>query len=234
MKENTNNLTGSERVSTKINSFLATHFKLVIGVCVAIVVAVAAVAIVLTSIADKKAASFDMLLEAETAYNTLSLMDQADADYQATLDDFTSRADALVAEGLDAYPGAKAQYLLADKAYADGDYQKAADLYLAVAEAQSSTYLGQLCTMNAAACYDSLSDNAKAFELYNSIFETYGEESPFAPKALYNVARIYEAQGNMDLAAATLEQLTGLFLESATGNGSEYAKLAQARLISIQ
>ena len=201
-------LTGSEKVSNSLNAFLAKHTKLVIAVFVAVIVIISALAIILTSISSSD-------------------------EYAAALGSFRSNAESLVALGLDTYPGAKAQYLLADYAYENGEYQEAADLYMQIADAMSDTYLAQLCLMNAAACYDNLGSSSEALALYNRVFDTYGEETAFAPKALYNAARIYEEQGNRDLAVATLEQLTGLYLETATGSASEYAKLAEAQLLSM-
>ena len=226
-------LTGSEKVSNSLNAFLAKHTKLVIAVFVAVIVIISALAIILTSMQNKKEAQFDLLLDTEAGYSSLALMDSSSDEYAAALGSFRSNAESLVALGLDTYPGAKAQYLLADYAYENGEYQEAADLYMQIADAMSDTYLAQLCLMNAAACYDNLGSSSEALTLYNRVFDTYGEETAFAPKALYNAARIYEEQGNRDLAVATLEQLTGLYLETATGGASEYAKLAEAQLLSM-
>ena len=184
-----NKLTSSQKVSNSLTSFLTNHAKLIVVIFVVIIVVAVALAIVLTSLESKRDAQFNLLLDAETEYSSLALMDSSTAEYASTLESFNAKADELVALGLDTYPGAKAQYLLADAAY--------------------------------------------ELALYNRVFDTYGEESAFAPKALYNVARIYEAEGNTDLSVATLEQLTGLYLETATGSASEYARLAEAHLISM-
>ena len=226
-------LTSSEKVSNSLNAFLAKHAKLVIALFVAVIVIVAALAIILTTLQDRKDAQFDMLLDAETEYGSLALMDSGSEEYASALESFRSNAESLVSLGVDTYPGAKAQYLLADHAYENGQYQEAADMYMAIADAMSDTYFAELCLMNAAACYDNLGSGDEALALYNRVFDTYGEDSAFAPKALYNAARIYGEQGNADLARATLEQLTGLYTDTATGSASEYARLAAAQLISM-
>lgn len=228
-----NKLTSSQKVSNSLTSFLTNHAKLIVVIFVVIIVVAVALAIVLTSLESKRDAQFNLLLDAETEYSSLALMDSSTAEYASTLESFNAKADELVALGLDTYPGAKAQYLLADAAYENGNYQEAADMYLSIADAMSDSYMAQLCIMDAAACYDNLGNNTEALALYNRVFDTYGEESAFAPKALYNAARIYETEGNTDLAVATLEQLTGLYLETATGSASEYARLAEAHLISM-
>ena len=103
-----------------------------------------------------------------------------------------------------------------------------------MAAAQSETYLGQLALMNEAASYENLGNQERALELYNEVFDTYGQTSPYAPKALFNAARLYEALGDTDLARATYEQLTGLYLSPDNGGQpSEYARMAEAYLVTM-
>ena len=228
-----NKLTSSQKVSNSLTSFLTNHAKLIVVIFVVIIVVAVALAIVLTSLESKRDARFNLLLDAETEYSSLALMDSSTAEYASTLESFNAKADELVALGLDTYPGAKAQYLLADAAYENGNYQEAADMYLSIADAMSDSYMAQLCIMNAAACYDNLGNQAKALELYNYVFDTYGTDSAYAPKALFNAGRLYEAMGETDLAKASFEQLTGLYLVTDTGAVSEYARLAESHLITM-
>ena len=136
-------------------------------------------------------------------------------------------------ECLDEYPGAKAMYLLADLAYGEQDYQAAADYYAQIAAAQGATYLASLCNMNEAACYENLGDQEAALQLYRHVVDTYGDSGVFAPKAMFSIGRIYDAQGNADLAQAEFETLTGLYLVPENGGTpSEYARMAEAYLIN--
>ena len=234
MKEKEVNLTASQKISDKLNSFIGAHAKMIIGIFAVVIILVIVLAVALTMSQNASEKKFNDLADLETEYSSLSVMSSEDEGYQNAAASFRTAAEALIASSsLDEYPGAKAELMLADIAYAEENYQEAADMYRAVADAQSDTYLGELAIMNEAACYDNLGNNTEALALYNRVFDTYGDESAFAPKALYNAARIYEAEGNTDLAVATLEQLTGLYLETATGSASEYARLAEAHLISM-
>ena len=191
-------------------------------------------AVALTMMQSASEKKFNDLLDLEAQYSSLSLMSSDDEAYQSTADEFIKSADALIASSsLKEYPGAKAELLLADLAFSQENYQEAADHYRAVADAQSGSYLAEVAIMNEAACYDNLGDQAKALELYNYVFDTFGTDSAYAPKALFNAGRLYEAMGDTELAKASFEQLTGLYLMTESGTVSEYARLAQSHLVTM-
>ena len=234
MKEKEVNLTASQKISDKLNSFIGAHAKMIIGVFAVVIILVIVLAVALTMSQNASEKKFNGLADLETEYSSLSVMSSEDEGYQNAAASFRTAAEALIASSsLDEYPGAKAELMLADIAYAEENYQEAADMYRAVADAQSDTYLGELAIMNEAACYDNLGNQAKALELYNYVFDTYGTDSAYAPKALFNAGRLYEAMGETDLAKASFEQLTGLYLVTDTGAVSEYARLAESHLITM-
>ncbi len=234
MKEKEVNLTASQKISDKLNGFIGAHAKLIVGIFVLIIVLVIVLAVALTMVQSASDKKFNDLADLETQFSSLSVMSADDEAYQNTVDGFRTAAEALIASSsLDEYPGAKAELMLADIAFAEEDYQAAADMYRAVADAQSGTYLAELAIMNEAASYDNLGDQEKALELYNYVFDTFGTDSAYAPKALFNAGRLYEALGETDLAKASFEQLTGLYLVTDNGAVSEYARLAQSHLITM-
>lgn len=234
MKEKEVNLTASQKISSKLNDFIGRHAKLLVAIAALVIVLIIVLAVALTVMQSASEKKFNSLLDLEAQYSSLSLMSADDEAYQSTADGFIKSADALIASSsLDEYPGAKAELLLADLAFSQENYQEAADHYRAVADAQSGSYLAEVAIMNEAACYDNLGDQAKALELYNYVFDTFGTDSAYAPKALFNAGRLYEAMGETGLAKASFEQLTGLYLMTENGTVSEYARLAQSHLISM-
>ncbi len=234
MKEKEVNLTASQKISSKLNDFIGRHAKLLVAIAALVIVLIIVLAVALTVMQSASEKKFNSLLDLEAQYSSLSLMSADDEAYQSTADEFIKSADALIASSsLDEYPGAKAELLLADLAFSQENYQEAADHYRAVADAQSGSYLAEVAIMNEAACYDNLGDQAKALELYNYVFDTFGTDSAYAPKALFNAGRLYEAMGETELAKASFEQLTGLYLMTENGTVSEYARLAQSHLISM-
>ena len=234
MKEKEVNLTASQKISSKLNDFIGRHAKLLVAIAALVIVLIIVLAVALTVMQSASEKKFNSLLDLEAQYSSLSLMSSDDEAYQSTADEFIKSADALIASSsLDEYPGAKAELLLADLAFSQENYQEAADHYRAVADAQSGSYLAEVAIMNEAACYDNLGDQAKALELYNYVFDTFGTDSAYAPKALFNAGRLYEAMGDTELAKASFEQLTGLYLMTESGTVSEYARLAQSHLVTM-
>ena len=234
MKEKEVNLTASQKISSKLNDFIGRHAKLLVAIAALVIVLIIVLAVALTMMQSASEKKFNDLLDLEVQYSSLSLMSSDDEAYQSTADEFIKSADALIASSsLKEYPGAKAELLLADLAFSQENYQEAADHYRAVADAQSGSYLAEVAIMNEAACYDNLGDQAKALELYNYVFDTFGTDSAYAPKALFNAGRLYEAMGDTELAKASFEQLTGLYLMTESGTVSEYARLAQSHLVTM-
>ena len=234
MKEKEVNLTTSQKISSKLNDFIGRHAKLLVAIAALVIVLIIVLAVALTMMQSASEKKFNDLLDLEAQYSSLSLMSSDDEAYQSTADEFIKSADALIASSsLKEYPGAKAELLLADLAFSQENYQEAADHYRAVADAQSGSYLAEVAIMNEAACYDNLGDQAKALELYNYVFDTFGTDSAYAPKALFNAGRLYEAMGDTELAKASFEQLTGLYLMTESGTVSEYARLAQSHLVTM-
>lgn len=234
MKEKEVNLTASQKISSKLNDFIGRHAKLLVVIAALVIVLIIVLAVALTMMQSASEKKFNDLLDLEAQYSSLSLMSADDEAYQSTADEFIKSADALIASSsLKEYPGAKAELLLADLAFSQENYQEAADHYRAVADAQSGSYLAEVAIMNEAACYDNLGDQAKALELYNYVFDTFGTDSAYAPKALFNAGRLYEAMGDTELAKASFEQLTGLYLMTESGTVSEYARLAQSHLVTM-
>ena len=234
MKEKEVNLTASQKISSKLNDFIGRHAKLLVAIAALVIVLIIVLAVALTVMQSASEKKFNSLLDLEAQYSSLSLMSADDEAYQSTADEFIKSADALIASSsLKEYPGAKAELLLADLAFSQENYQEAADHYRAVADAQSGSYLAEVAIMNEAACYDNLGDQAKALELYNYVFDTFGTDSAYAPKALFNAGRLYEAMGETELAKASFEQLTGLYLMTESGTVSEYARLAQSHLVTM-
>ena len=222
------------QVEDKLNSFIGRNSKLILGIGIALIVVIIALCIALVTVQSTTNKRFDAVTVLESDYNALLMMDPESAEYADSSASFRTSAESLASDaGLDTYPGAKAMYLLAELAFADQDYQSAADYYAQIAEAQNDTYFAPLCKMNEAVCYENLGDADTALELYRNVIETYGDYGAYAPKAMFSIGRIYDSQGEKALAQAEFETLTGLYLVPENGGiPSEYARMAEAYLIN--
>lgn len=213
--------TKTEHVASQTNQWIGKNAKILIGVGVGVIVVLLALLIVLSVVDNKKERSFEALLVLETSYSKLEEVGD---------DQFITECQALISDnGLSSYPGAKAALYLADVSYDNGDYSTALDWYNKVAEAQSKTYLYQVAMMNSAAANEMLDNTGAALDIYNTLWESFGKNGLYGSRALFNAARLYEAQGNKELAKATYEQLVGEYEPLQ----SEYAALAKTRLAQL-
>ena len=101
-----------------------------------------------------------------------------------------------------------------------GDYANAQSTFEQAYNLNKDIFLASEALVNAAACADAQENTARALELYNQVYNDY-PESGVAPKALFNVARIYYQMGNIQLAQATFAQVADYYANS------EYGKLAK-------
>lgn len=230
MKKNkTEEITSSEKLAAKTESFFANNAKLISIICIAIIVVVIAVAIASVVINNNKESNAEAAYDLEVAYFNIASMDESAADYQSSVDSFLADADALIAKGGTSYPVLKAEYLKGLYYYSNEDYSNALASFEDVASKSNGTYLGSLSLANAAAAAENNGDQSTALEYYNRIWDDYGKDAAESPKALFNVARIYEEQGDSELARATYQQLVDQYVDSQ----SEYAKLAAARIVVL-
>lgn len=226
VKNTEDQLTSSERIAMKTEGFFAKHAKLlaITGIVVILIVVIALVATMIVNNNAEK--DFTAVAQLEEAYNNLLVLDSASDEYKSASEAFLADADALISKKGNSYPVLKANYLKGLYYVELENWADAQSAFEAVATEAGTTYLASLSYMNAAACAENNGDQSKALEYYNRVGD-FGVDVPEAPKALFNVARIYEEQGDTELAKATFQQLIDQFAVS------EYAKMASARIVTL-
>ncbi len=210
-------------VENKLSSFLNNNLKtigIVAGVIIVVVIIIAIVNGVTNNTTNK---NFDALDKAQTQYTTV-ISNPDSESYDADLAQAVTDLEAL--ENADGYVGYKATYLLGINAFNAEDYQVALDYFLEVKESAKNTYLGSLSLSNAAVCAEQLGQDAKAIEYCQELIDTYSNDAAESPRAMFTLGRLYEAQGNSDLAQGQFQQLADQF------PNSEYGKLAQNSLLN--
>lgn len=208
---------------SRISAFLDKNLKIIGIVSAAIIIVVIIIAIVNASINKKALSNFDALDKAQSAYTTV--MSNPDSEtYDGDLASAVSQFEALV--DVDGYVGNKAQYLLAINSFNNEDYQVALDGFLSVKESAKNTYLGSLSLMNAAVCAEQLDQDSKVIEYCQELIDVYSNEAAETPKAMFTLARLYEKQGNSELAQGQFQQLADQF------PNSEYGKIAKNSLLN--
>lgn len=228
-KDKNKSLTSSEKLAAKTEGFFSKNYRLLIIILCIIVVALVALgawSIVSRNTNERIATA---VYDLESNYNSLLLMDDTSAEYSSASSQLVSDAEAIIAEAkAGEYASLKANFILGLYYFDQGDYENARSCFETVANQGQGTYFGSLGLANAAASSENAGDQNGALELYNRIWDEYGTEAAESPKALFNAARIYEEQGDTELAIATYSQLADQFYSS------EYAQLASARLIVLE
>ena len=221
--------TASGKIASNFNMFLIAKKRILIGIAVALVVIVIGLWIGLTvaeNRADSMQLSIDNLQDTYSEWNFLE--DKTTSEAKEMKDSLVTDLTDLADKSGDSYPVLKATYLLGLIAYDGGEYDQALAHFLEVAKKGEGTYLESLSLYNAGVVSEQLGNTDKALEYYQTIYDTFGSDAAESAKALFSVARLQEAKGDVELARAVLQQLADEF------PSSEYAKLAQTRLVTLR
>jgi len=138
--------------------------------------------------------------------------------------DKTSEADALI-EKLKKFAGSKKGFasgkawsIIAQIYSAREDWTKAEEAWLHTASAGEKTYLGPIAFFNAAVAAEEQGKKQQAIDYFNKSI-SHNFEFPDAPRAQFNIGRIYEQLGN---SAEALEAYRAVLInwswESNSGN----------------
>ncbi|MGD1822654.1 MAG: tetratricopeptide repeat protein [Pleomorphochaeta sp.] len=221
---NNDNLNNEDKViESRLSTFLNNNSKIIGILAIVIVVVVVAIGIINATMNKRALANFDALDSAQTAYSTV-ISNQESETYDTDLVQAVSQIEEL--QSISGYVGNKATYLLAINEYNNENYQAALDYFLEVKENAKNTYLGSLSLSNAAVCAEQLNQETKVIEYCQELIDTYSNDAAETPRAMFTLARIYESQGNLDLAQGQFQQLADQF------PNSEYGKLATNSLLN--
>jgi len=214
----------TEIIENRVSTFLSKNSKFLLYILIAAVAVLIVIGIVNISAHRKEIKNFDALEIAQTEFASATSADESSETYQQDLD--KAIADLQALENEKGYVGYKASYLLALKDFSDKNYQSALDRFVEISEKASGTYMGSLALSNAAVCAEQLGDEDKTIEYCQQLIDTYGNDAAETPKTMFTLARIYEKQGNTELAKGQFQQLADQF------PNSEYGKLAKNSLLN--
>ena len=211
----------TDKLGQKFSHFVVSNKMIIIIVVAAIIVALIALGIGL-KVSDKQANSRQIAIDAlQERYNEWTSSDGGDAS------ELKNDLAALSKKRGKGYPAVKALYLQGLIAYEEEAYAEATALFLSVAERNKEGYLAPLALFNAGVSSEQLGDYLKANEYYQRVYDNYGRDAVESPRALFSLARLYEANGDIELARAMFKQLSDEF------PSSEFARLAKNRLVTL-
>ena len=215
-------VTRNEKIEQGFTKFIHTYRNLLIWIGIALIAIILVVWLTIVVVDKNKLKSQVAIDNVEQSYNNWILSEEKDTQEASSI-----KEELLVIskKGKSSYPGIKAEYLLGLISYEQKLYDDALDYFLSASERGRKSYFGSLALFNAAVTKETLNDMQGALELYQTVYDRYTFNAAESPKALFSVARIHESNGDIELAKAILQQLADEF------SHSEYAKLAEARLV---
>lgn len=211
-------------LGNKVSSFLTNNIKFLKYIALAIVVIVIIIGIVNFSLNNKAEKNIEALDVAQTQFSSAVNANPESDTYQQDLDEALAALTDLKDEK--GYVGFKSSYLLALNEFTNENYQAALESFIDISNKASGTYMGSLSLSNAAVCAEQLGDDSLVVEYCQQLIDTYGNDAAETPKTMFTLARIYEKEGNKELAQGQFQQLADQF------PNSEYGKLAQNSLLN--
>lgn len=214
-------VSNTEKLENKFSTFVGSNKKIIIIVVAALIVALIGLGIGL-KVSDKQATARQVAIDGlQEQYNEWASVEGADAT------ELKSELAALSKRGGKSYPAVKALYLQGLIAYEEEAFAEATTFFVSAAERNREGYLAPLALFNAGVSSEQLGDNLKAIEYYQRVYDNYGRSAVESPRALFSLARLYEANGDIELARAMFQQLSDEF------PSSEFARLAKNRLVTL-
>lgn len=201
-------LTAEEKMIGSVSGFFQKNRIAVIIACAVVVVGIIAAIVIVNGVSASRDKAQIRISELEQEYG--SLLGSETPDWSSLETELSSMVKG------SSYPSVKASYLLGLVYYDQEKYAEAQAAFDKAFNLNKKIYLAPMALVNAAACAEAQGDTSKALDLYNQVYNDY-QESGVAPKALFNVARIYMQQGSNQLAQATFAQVADYYPTSEYG-----------------
>ncbi|UTC65166.1 tetratricopeptide repeat protein [Treponema sp. OMZ 788] len=228
-------------LAQKINDFLVQYRKIVLGVLVCILAAVAVTIVWFVTVENSRKTS---IIGVEKVIYELEEFKREDKAKNPSAEDPADQSEKQVSEAVkgaedkaieelkalgskysSSYAGFRANTAIAEIYFQRKMYEDALKFYELAAGAVKNTYAEGVASFNAAACADELGDKEKALSYYERASKV--ENFPLIPRAIFNAGRLYEALDKKEDAVHTYNRL----LEKYPQN--EWALLAKSRIIVI-
>lgn len=209
-------------VSSKLNVFMEKNRKLIIGLFVGIIVAIAAfvvVEIVVSNAKTKNLAAIDQLTY-ELTDGSGSLEEN---ELAARRDEVLEKLIPYTKKG--GVAGVRANMLAADIEYQKKNYESALEYWENAADKDLKSYTASLALYNAGVCYEALNQLDDAAESYKLAADD--EDFVLRSHALFCYGRVLETSGKYKEAVESYKELN----EKFPGDG--WANLAKTRIISL-
>ena len=210
-------------VSSKLNAFMEKNRKLIIGLFIVVVVAIAAfivVEIVLSNAKTKNIAAVDALsFELTDGSGALE-----DAELAARRDEVLEKLIPYTKKG--GVAGVRANMLAAEIEYQKKNYETALEYWENAADKDVKAYTASLALYNAGVCYEALNQLEDAAESYE--LAAADEDFLLRSHALFSYGRVLEASGKYKEAVEAYQELNAKYPDE------DWSNLAKTRIIELK
>ncbi len=214
------------KVADILSSFLQ-RYRTHVFVAFAVVIIGGIGAIVFFEVQSRRAE--EALVRIEAAKEQYEQWQGADDETRSELEpELFAELEAIRERFSGTYGALRARYIEASIHYEAERYEEALFAFVQLADHYSDAHLAPRALLYAGFAAEELGQFGRAEELFRQIVESYGEESMEAPRALFGLARVYEAGERFEEAAEAYDQL----LEDYTG--SPWSDMARNRLIVLR
>ena len=228
-------------LAQKINDFLVQYRKIVLGILVCVLVAVAGTVIWFVTVENSRKTSVTSVEKIIYELEDFKREDRAKnpaseddgGENEKTVSEAVKEAEDKAIEELknlgskysSSYAGFRANTVIAEIYFQRKMYEDALKFYELAAKAVKNSYVEGVASFNAAACADELGDKEKALAYYDRASKV--ENFPLIPRAIFNTGRLYEALSKKEDAILSYNKL----LEKYPQN--EWALLAKSRIVLL-
>jgi tetratricopeptide (TPR) repeat protein len=150
----------------------------------------------------------------------------AEADSLET--EMVQQAETLIADYNGTYAAQKAADILAGIAFRKHDWEKAAELWAALAGKYTNSYLAPIALLNAAASWEEAGKPDKSVEALRTVLAQYSATFPYIPRVLFSMGRFAEKNETFEDAKTHYNRLIDEY------PGSSWTKLARDRIIFLR
>ncbi|NCN04139.1 MAG: tetratricopeptide repeat protein [Spirochaetales bacterium] len=212
-----------EKKPKGLTLFFTRFGKVFIGFSVLVLIIVSGVVVYNEVQNSRKAAATELVESMEAAYQDY-LSDANSTKSASTLEELAAKA---IADFPQEYPAQRGQFLLAMRAEAQEDFITASELFESSALIGASSHLIEVAYIRSYQTAESAGELPRAVAMLQALLNA----APLgiqAPRAIFNLGRLYELIGNTESALDTFRRLTLEF------PGSSWTSLSEARILQLE
>ncbi len=219
---------GKKTLKEKISLLLQKHRLILLGILGVVVAVLIGTAVVVSS-ANSRLEEGILKMEAlQELYETEWIAAEDDEAKAVAEEKVLAEIDSLVVKYENSFPKQKALFIKGDLFSRKEEWKNAVEAYIQIADEFPESYLAPVALMHAATTAEEDGDLDSALTSFQRLTADYPENLEEVYRALFNIGRIQELQGNVELALDSYNELLDM------GASNAWSSLAQTRVIVLE